>query len=69
MTAVELSFPSLSGSQPAAETSGDLSGQCLSQKCQNIKMADIKCHVRGKGSCLAGFQLKTVNPLLVWMIY
>lgn len=49
MTAVELSFPSLSGSQPADETSGDISGQCVSQKCQNIKMADIKCHVWGEG--------------------
>jgi len=49
MTAVELSFPSLNGSQPTAEASGDLSGQCLSQKYQNIKMADIKCHVRAEG--------------------
>lgn len=48
MTAVELVFLSLSGSWPTAEACGDLSGQCLSQKYQNVKMADVKCHVRRK---------------------
>lgn len=48
MAAVELICPSLSGNEATAEASGDLSGHCLSQKCQNATTADIKCHVHKK---------------------